>query len=420
VFLLSNKNQVGQNMSKKKERGKINNSPKVAAERKDVIVHSVHEKIKTFKKAHAFVLKDRALELKKWVEQQPDVESATLIGDSDLTVVFKDKTRVGILLNRDEMYGGCTENEKTELVICKRKLGTEGDPHPVSRKACVIDTLYDDWAPKSTPDNIVTLLRNAGYEVDFIQSNSANLKFFATLDDNEYGVVFIRSHGGMVNVGADNKVQIMVRPFFTSFPAASGYTGVEVLHVNTNCVPMGSAYVYSFNNLFVNQYMNNKYFPNTLFHLLVCHGADPDAQNDMIQCLLDKGVGCYSGWTKNATPSHGDPAAVQFFQILCNSAANPANTVNNAISQITTSGHSPDPGSTAVLVSHGADTMQIINCCIIDEASHIIIQDSTGRTIKKGFHDVLDAMEFAENQIMGGKHTNLKITQTVELKKNQW
>jgi hypothetical protein len=224
----------------------------------------------------------------------------------------------------------------------------------------------------------------------------------------------------MMSVNADNKMQIMVRPFFTSFPPTSGYTGVEVLYVGTNCVPSGAAYVYSFNNLFVNQYMNNKYFPNTLFHLLVCHGADPDSQNDMIQTLLDKGVGCYTGWTKNASSTHGDPAAVQFFQILCNSAANPANTVTNAIIQITASGHSPDPSSAALLVCHGAGAMQTIKCLIIEEASHIVIQDSAGKTIKKGFHDVLDAMAYAENQIMGGKHVKLKVTQTIELKKNQW
>jgi hypothetical protein len=64
--------------------------------------------------------------------------------------------------------------------------------------------------------------------------------------------------------------------------------------------------------------------------------------------------------------------------------------------------------------------MQIINCCIVEEASHVVIQDSSGKTLKKGFHDVLDAMEYAENQINGGKHSELKITQTVELKKVQW
>ena len=223
-----------------------------------------------------------------------------------------------------------------------------------------------------------------------------------------------------MNVSGENRLHIMARPFFTSFPSASGYTGIEVFTVDTNCVAQGWAYVYAFNNLFVNQYMSSKYFPNTLFHLLVCHGADPDAQNDMIQTLLGRGVGCYTGWTKNASGTHGNPAAVQFFQVLCNSTANPTNTVANAISQITSSGHSPDPDTTAVLVAHGVSNMQIINCCIVEEASHVVIQDSSGKTLKKGFHDVLDAMEYAENQINGGKHSELKITQTVELKKVQW
>lgn len=399
--------------------------PKINSKRKDFIVNTVHERIMTYKKERPFVLKERASELKKWIEEQPEVESVRLVSDSNITVEFKDKTRVGILLNRKEMYGGGghDEGEEGANFVMYRRLPLsegEGDPHPACKRACVIDTLYDDWPPQSTPDDIVTMLENAGYEVDFVKNNAANLSFFASLDNKEYGVVFIRSHGDMMNVDGDDKINIMVRPFFASFPSASGYTGVEAFMVSTDCLAQGWAYVRAFNNLFVNKYMNNKYFPNTLFHLLVCHGADPDGQNDMIQSLLDKGVGCYSGWTKNATPTHGDPAAVQFFQVLCNSAANPANTVNNAITQITNAGHSPDALSGAVLVSHGSSSMQIIKCFIIKEVSKILIKNAAGQIIEKGFHDILDAVEFANNQIIGGKHTKLKIYHTVDLKKDQW
>ncbi len=411
-------------MSRKKSGEKKESLPKIAAERKDLIIKTVHEKARTLK-ARPAAVKERASEAKNWLEQQPEVESVLLIGESDITVRFKDGTRVGIMLNRRDMYGGGGQDgasAETTSVLHRRTSDVEakGDPHPISHRACVIDTLYDDWPGTATPDTIVNTLKGAGYEVDLTKSNDANLKFLSNLDDPEYGVVFIMTHGGMMNVSGENRLHIMARPFFTSFPPTSGYTGVEVFTVDTNCVAQGWAYVYAFNNLFVNQYMNNKYFPNTLFHLLVCHGADPDAQNDMIQTLLGRGVGCYTGWTKNASGTHGNPAAVQFFQVLCNSTANPTNTVANAISQITASGHSPDPGTTAVLVAHGVSNMQIINCFVVREASHIMIQDSSGKTLKKGFHDVLDAMEYAENQINGGKHSELKITQTVELKKVQW
>ncbi len=411
-------------MAKKGEpRGKRPARPEIERTRKDAIVREAHERIKAKGVTRAKLAAGEAGELKSWLEQQPEVESVSLVGDADLTVNFKDKTRVGIMLNRKNMYGG--PGVRGDLVMVTRAARMadqepEGDPYPISHKACVIDTLYDDWPPKSTPDTIKSTLAGAGYDVDFVTGNSANLKFFAGLDEKEYGVVFIRSHGGMMTVGSDNKVQIMVRPFFENLPASSGYTGVELLTVNTDVVAQGWAYVYSFNNLFVNAYMNGKYFPNTLFHLLVCHGADPNAQNDMIKSLLDRGVGCYTGWTKNASSVDGDPAAVQFFQVLCQASANPANTVTNAIAQITAAGHSPDPGTTAVLVSHGASALQVIRCFIIDEVSHIAIQDSGGKVIRKGFHDVMDAAQYAYNQILGGKHSKLTINQTIEIDKVQW
>lgn len=395
----------------------------IDAKQKDRIIQTVHEKIKILETAKA-APKQRGKEMKDWLEQQAEVESAILISESDITVKFKDGTQVGIMLNRKDLLGGGANiedfEEKNPVYIESTLDSTvKGDPHPISNSACVIDTLYDDWIGPNTSNTIVNVLTGAGYEVDLVKSNSVTLNFFSNLDEKEYGIVFILTHGGMMTVSGDDKLHLMTRPFFTSFPPASGYSGVGIFAVETTCVPQGWAYVYAFNDLFVKQYIDNKYFPNSLFHLLSCHGADPKAQNDMIQTFLSRGVGCYSGWTKSVSGSNGCPAAIQFFQALCNSTANPPNTVANAISQITASGRSPDPYEQAVLVAHGATGMQIINFFTVKEASHVIIQDSAGIAIKKGFHDLLDAMEYAENQINAGKHSALKITQTVDLKKVQ-
>jgi hypothetical protein len=398
---------------------------KIEAKRKDFIMQTVYEKVKTLKAAEA-TAPMQANETKKWLEQQDEVESVKLIGKSDITVKFKDGTQVGILLNRKDLLGGGNQDldlAENSPVLHKRTLNTtaKGDPHPISNKACVIDTLYDDWIGPNTSNTIVNLLKGAGYEVDLVKSNNVTLNFFSNLDEKEYGVVFILTHGGMMSVNGDDKLHLMARPFFPSYPTGgSGYSGVGIFAVDTICVPQGWAWVYAFNDLFVKQYIDKKYFPNSLFHLLSCHGADPKAQNDMIQTFLNRGVGCYSGWTKSVSGSNGCPAAIQFFQVLCDSASNPANTVADAISQITASGRSPDSYEQAVLVAHGSSNMQIIKFFIVKEASHVVIRDSTGKAIKKGFHDILDAMEYAENQINGGKHSKLKITQTVEVKKVQW
>lgn len=391
---------------------------KIEASKKDAIIKKAYEKIYDFQKKD-YAAEKQSSDIKKWLEKRDEVESVSIYGETDITVKFKDKTQVGILLNRKKIYGSGSKRKETESD--QPFFSTHlGDPYPITHKAAVIDTLRDDWPPISTPDDIINFLNGAGYDIDNIQNNNANLQFFSTFDDNEYGVVFIRSHGGMINVAGDNKLHIMVRPFFTSFPPASGYTGVGVFTVGTDVLPQGFAYAYAFNDEFVQQYMNNKHFPNSLFHLLVCHGGNPLAQNDMIKAFLDRGVGCYTGWTKNASLAHGDPAAVQFFQVLCDSAANPINTATEAINQITSSGHSPDNQTGAVLVAYGAGAMQIIGCCIVKEVSHITVKSPSGTVIGKGFHDILDAVEYSTNQIIGGKYSRLKIVHNVELKKVQW
>lgn len=390
------------------------------SKKKDRVISEVYSKINDFEKK-GYAIKDQSDDLKKWLEQQEDVEEVTVYGDKDITVKFKDNTQVGILLGRKNTYGGYTESSADNICSNNNEFsGCSGDPYPTSTKAAVIDTLRDDWPPISTPDSIFNTLEGAGYDVDHIKNDSANLQYFSNFDDNEYGVVFIRSHGGMLNVSGEDKLHIMVRPFFATFPSSSGYNGVGVFTVGTDVLPQGWAYTYAFNNLFVQQYMNNKRFPNSLFHLLVCHGANPLAENDMITSFLNRGVGCYTGWTDNASLTHGDPAAVQFFQVLCNSGVNPTNTVVDAISEITSSGHSPDASTGAVLVEHGQGTIQIINCFIIKEVSHITIRNPWGVIIGRGFHDMLDAVEYGSNQIICGKYSRVRIVHEVDIKKVKW
>ncbi len=388
----------------------------IEPKKKDALIKKAYEKISDFQ-SKGYAAEKQSTDIKKWLEEQEEVESVSVYGESDITVKFKDQTHVGILLNRKKIYGGDPSFSGSTLPMASHRVE---DPYPISQRAAVIDTLRDDWPPVSTPDNIITSLQAAGYDIDNIQNDNASLQFFSTFDDNQYGVVFIRSHGGMINIAGDDKLHIMVRPFFATFPPASGYTGVSVFTVSTDVLPQGYAYAYAFNDGFVKQYMNNKHFPNSLFHLLVCHGGNPLAQNDMIKAFLDRGVGCYTGWTKNASLAHGDPAAVQFFQVLCDSTANPVNTASDAITQISASGHSPDNQTGASLVAYGADTIQVIGCYIVKEVSHITVRTPSGMVVGRGFIDILDAVEYATNQIIGGKYSRLRIYQDVDLRKIHW
>lgn len=335
--------------------------PKILPEEKDRILKQAHGQIDTYakegKRATAY-----AVELRYWLQDQEGIEKATIRGGNTITVEFEDGTRVGILLDRQEMYGGAG----LEL----RDIRLRRDPMrrmppiewirdrwrrvfwttPGTKKALLFDPLYDDWPPEATTDDIETALQSAGFTVTTILGNDGDLAHLEAIENDEYGVIFIRSHGGVLHVDGDDKIHIMVRPFFDTYPdpAASGYDGIEVFTVGTN---WGTKYAYAFNEDFIRNHLGSVRFPNTLMHLLVCHGGDPAGSDDLIDAFLDFGVGCFTGWTRNASLAHGDPAAVTFFEYLCGDVDR---TVAGAINQIESDGHSPDPATGADLVGYGS------------------------------------------------------------------
>ncbi|MHA1376053.1 MAG: hypothetical protein ACTSR7_17385 [Promethearchaeota archaeon] len=321
---------------------------------KDSVIKEAYKLLDEFK-TKGYGPNKRATDLKQWAEKNENVESVEFYKNTDITVKFKDNTLIGIMLNRENTYGGIGEFKKLARILPSKRLilpcWRRGDI-PNSKKAGVVDTLYDDGFPQATPDDIRELLTNAGYSEEFVSNDDANLEFFSNLDQRDYGVLFLRSHGAMISVDGDQKLHIMARPFYNSFPGASGYNGVNVVSVGW------SKYAYAFNNEFVINYMDTNKFPDSIFHLLVCNGGNPLAEDDMINTFLDLGVGCYTGWTDIASVAYGDPAAVLFFEIICDMTDSP-NDVEDAIDAVIDAGYSPDPSTGAELRAYGKEHMQL-------------------------------------------------------------
>ena len=318
------------------------------AREKDRILRGALNMTRT-RRLRGYAVADYAPVTHSFLQQQPGVEEVRDYKGSDITVRFQDQTRVTILLGREQSYGGPPDDHGGALPASGTTYSNPDQPGWV--KAGILDPMWDDWPPQSTPTSIVSTLIQQGYRVEHVRGQDVSLSFMTKLEQKGYGVVFIRTHGGMEQVGNDSKLHIMVRPYFDSWPPESGYAGVGVFYVGTN---WGYKYAYAFNDEFVSTYMNSQPFPNTLVHLLVCYGASPEAENDMIPSLLNRGVGCYSGWTLTASSSYGDPAAVTFFQRMAD-----GDTVAQASAHITASGSSPDPNTGAVLVAHGNSGMQL-------------------------------------------------------------
>lgn len=330
---------------------------KIESSIKDSIIKEAYQLLEDYK-TKGYGPKKRATNIVEWFKKNENVEKVSFYKDTDITVEFKDKTIVGILLNRDKFYGGIREfkYKKYLRILPSKRLIMPCWPRgdiPNSKKAGIVDTLYDDGFPQSTPDDIRVLLTNVGYDEEFVSNDDADLAFFSDLDEKKYGVLFLRSHGAMLNVDGDQKLHIMARPFFSDFPPDSGYDGVRVFYLAYN-----KKYAYAFNNEFVLKYMKTNRFPDSVFHLLVCNGGNPLAEDDMIDTFLDLGVGCYTGWTDTASVAYGDPAAVLFFEILCDTTDTP-NDIEDAIDAVIAAGYSPDPITGAELRAYGKENMQL-------------------------------------------------------------
>lgn len=371
----------------------------ISAEQKDRVLRDAYARLETYT-AEGIDVDKYSVDLKYWLEGQPEVAKATLRGRNTITVEFEDSTQVGVLLDRLRHYGSEYDYEShvpTDPVISRpdatarpwwewwRWRWWRFPNTPGTTKALLFDPLYDDWPPESTTDSIETALKGAGYTVDKMRGSDGDLAHLETIESNEYGAIFVRSHGGVLVVDSNDKTHIMVRPFYDSYPdpAASGYNGIGVFYIGTN---WGPKYTYAFNEEFVRHHLAATSFPNTLMHLLVCHGGDPKGEDDLIDAFLDFGVGCYAGWTRNASSAHGDPAAVAFFEYLCSAYGR---TVSGAIEHIESLGHSPDLGTGADLVAYGDATLSLVGLRRIKvvlpvEALHII-QESPEESIEIAF-----------------------------------
>lgn len=337
----------------------------LSTEQKDKIIKNAFERLQTYQ-ADGRGLAEYSVDVMYWLKKQPEVAEATLRGRSTLTVEFEDGTQVGILLDSLNRYGGSDDVRFDPSVTAsfagnrrlfpitwpwKRKVRTPG-----TKKALLFDPLYDDWPPESTTDGIEQALQDAGYTVDKMLGSNGDLAHLETIENARYGVIFMRTHGGLLVVNGDDKIHIMTRPFFDTLPnpANSGYTGIGVFLVNTN---WGPKYAYAFNEQFVRNHLAAARFPDTVMHLLVCFGGAPEGSDDLIDAFLDFSVGCYTGWTRTASSAHGDPAAVAFFEYLCGAYGR---TIAGAINHIESLGHSPDSQTSAELVAYGNGKLCLI------------------------------------------------------------
>ncbi len=268
------------------------------------------------------------LEQKTVLQRNPAVTSVTQLKGANLLVRFKDGRQLLMLLGEDRLGSPGSETllaadtvmplksptlqkaPQLQPVIQKPPLFLIKPCAPTSRKALVFDALADDANVINPPINqqVKANLEALGYSVTLRNSDNANLANAALIDNGEYGVVFMRGHGGVV--GSD--FAFLVRPWFDAWPPASGYAGTLVASAHNNAV--GEAqFGYAITGAFSAAYWTEKAFPGTMFFLESCHGADPGGLPGMPQWTVDHGSSVWLGWNESVSFNCGDNGSDLFF-----------------------------------------------------------------------------------------------------------
>jgi hypothetical protein len=200
---------------------------------------------------------------------------------------------------------------------------------PRSNKALVFDCLEDDAnvvSPKSS-QQVKAYLESLGYSVTMVLNNSANLANAALFDDGEYGIIFMRGHGG--DLGGD--FGFLVRPWYDSYPSAnSGYTGT--VRASAHSYATGTAvtkFGYIITGQFASTYWVNKTFPGSLFFLESCHGTDPGALPGMPTWTVNHGASAWLGWNESVSFTCGDNGTALFFNRISQ-----GNTIGQGVSAV--------------------------------------------------------------------------------------
>ncbi|GEM_PF-374918 len=276
------------------------------------------------------------LQKKNELALHPDVGSVAILPGNNLMLRFKDNSELLMLMDSDRMGGSGEQlilaqnqyqmkqpaavvKQDTPKTTAAQVMAAQAIPFITpctssSNKALVFDGLSDDFNVVNPAINLQVkfYLESMGYSVTTSLGNNANLANAALIDDGEYGVVFMRGHGGDIG----NDFVFLVRPWYPSYPGAnSGYTGtirVSAFNHVTNSTQFG----YGITKQFSTTYWMNRTFPGTFFFLESCHGTDPGALPGMPSWTISRGASAWLGWNESVSFNCGDNGTKIFFQLM--------------------------------------------------------------------------------------------------------
>ena len=194
----------------------------------------------------------------------------------------------------------------------------------VSFKAAIIDQLSGTFPNASFTADARSVLKAAGYSVDYYAPDQVTVDLFRSLPSKGYGLVIVRAHStGWV---AGSPITI----FTSELWRADRYVYEQLTGtVQAATLSESNETYFTIHWGFVRYVMEGR-FSNSLIIMMGCTGLK---DSEMAQAFIDRGAKVYVSWDKSVTAGRTDQGTMALLHSLA-SGKNVAEAVNAAMSKV--------------------------------------------------------------------------------------
>lgn len=180
-------------------------------------------------------------------------------------------------------------------------------------KAAIVDQLSLTYPSQAFVKNATSLLRRAGYSVDYYSGESVTVELYRNLPKHQYNILVLRTHSAAVS-GDGREFSETPVSFFTS----ENYSGTRyVWEQLTDQIVAGilspqNSYCFAVTPEFITSGLDGR-FNGTLVIMMGCEGLNNAA---MAEAFVERGAEAYVGWKGSVSACHTDTATLCLLQHL--------------------------------------------------------------------------------------------------------
>ena len=168
-------------------------------------------------------------------------------------------------------------------------------------KAVIIDQLSSSLPNQSFVQKTKSILKDSGYDVDYIPSNMVTVDFYKNLPERNYKIIIIRSHSTVGNFSSKFAL-------FTSEKYDTNKYVYNQIHNQVGQVKLteDSKGYFSIYPEFIRYCMNGR-LDDAIVFMMGCGGT---VYPEMHKAFFDKGANAYFGWDERVDITHTDKATI--------------------------------------------------------------------------------------------------------------